>query len=424
MTNPRFNRANPSGTHVGVPQDFMGADVPEGRPAHCDFADGRPIRVLAFMEAASVTGPAKNLIEFAVHAGELARNVARIELSIATFQRRGKTGRNLFVCGARDAGIDVDVIPERFVFDPLVIRQIRQLIATRQPDIIQTHNVKSHFLLRFTGMHRYCRWIAFHHGYTQVDLKDRMYSQLDRWSLPAADHVVTVCNAFARELQKLGVLAENITVRHNSVKPFCATPPNQVAEIRRALGIAPDTLVLMAAGRLSREKGHIDLIDAVALLRRNDPRRRFRLLIAGEGPERLRLENRVRQLGVRDSVLLIGHQPDLRSYYTMADMMILPSHSEGSPNVLLEAMAAGLPVVAAKVGGVPDIACDGSTALLVGEKDIEAMSRAIASLLDQPELRARIGEEARQASRNYRVEDYCTSLVQLYARLLAQGRLP
>lgn len=389
--------------------------------AHPGRWDGRTIRVLVFMEAASITGPAKNLIEFAVRARELEPAAPRIELSIATLERRGKIGRNVFVCGARNAGIGVDVLHERFVFDPAVLGQFRQLIAARRPDIIQTTQVKSHFLLRFTGMHRCCRWVAFHHGYTWIDLKDQVYNQLDRWSLPAADHVVTVCNAFARDLQRIGVPAESITVRHNSVKPFCAAPPDQAAEIRRARGLAPETLVLLAAGRLSREKGHIDLIEAIARLRSDAPRRRFRLLIAGDGPERMRLEDRIQRLGIGDFVVLMGHQHDLCPYYTLADIMILPSHTEGSPNVLLEAMAAGLPAVATRVGGVPDIASDGSTALLVGKRDPEAMSRAIARLLDQPALRIRLGEEAKRVAQRYRVEDYCRSMVQLYARLLTQG---
>jgi glycosyltransferase involved in cell wall biosynthesis len=105
----------------------------------------------------------------------------------------------------------------------------------------------------------------------------------------------------------------------------------------------------------------------------------------------------------------------------MADLMILPSHTEGSPYVLLEAMAAGLPAVATRVGGVPDLAIDGSTALLVGKRDPEAMSRAIARLLEQPALRIRLGDEARRVAQGYRVEDYCRSMVQLYTRLLTQG---
>jgi glycosyltransferase involved in cell wall biosynthesis len=251
-----------------------------------------------------------------------------------------------------------------------------------------------------------------------VDLKDQVYSQLDRWSLGAADHVVTVCNAFARDLQRIGVPHEKIAVRHNSVKPFCVTQSSEVAAIRRSLGIPSDTAVLLAAGRLSPEKGHFDLIEAVAHLRSNAPRKRFRLLIAGDGPERMRLENRVRQLGIVDFVMLIGHQQDLRPYYTMADIMILPSHSEGSPNVLLESMAAGLPAVATNVGGIPEIARDGQTALLVEKSDIDAMSHAIARLLSEPELRVQLGENAKRLSCTYRAEDYCDSMVKLYSTLL------
>lgn len=379
---------------------------------------GRAIRVLAFMEATSVTGPAKNLIEFAAFARAPKPNTRPVELTIATFQRPEQSVDNLFVSAAKERALTVDVIRERHPFDREIISGLRRVIAAHQPDIIQTHGVKSHFLVRLSGAHQNCRWIAFHHGYTWPDLKMRAYNQLDRWSLPAADQVITVCNAFARDLERLGVNRRQIAVRHNMVKPFIASLPHQISEIRRALGIAPDQLVVVTAGRLSKEKGHIDLLESLSRLKSIPRTGQFRMLIIGDGPEHASIVARVRQLGLSDVVSLVAFQTDLNPYYTLADLLILPSHTEGSPNVLLEAMAAGIPVVATRVGGVTDIASEDVTALLVAKGDPDAMAAAVCRMLENRQLRVRLGKEGQQAAQQYSADAYCSSLKQIYTRLL------
>jgi glycosyltransferase involved in cell wall biosynthesis len=313
--------------------------------------------------------------------------------------------------------VNVHIILERFPYDPTVIPQLCALVASHRPDIIQTHNVKSHFLVRLTGMHRRACWIAFQHGYTRKDFKDSFYNQFDRWSLPAAHHVVTVCGAFVPALEKIGVSTERITVRHNTVSRFVPAPADEVNEIRHRLGIPPGTLVVLSAGRLSREKGHADLIEATAEIRSNleSP---FLVLLAGEGPERAQIQNRAKELGVADIVMFLGHQPDVSPFYSMADVMVLPSHSEGSPNVLLEAMAAGLPTVATAVGGIPEIARRDETAFLVDKSDPHALADAICRLLRNEELREQFGATAKQIALQYDPEIYCKSILQLYSQLL------
>jgi glycosyltransferase involved in cell wall biosynthesis len=376
----------------------------------------RTMRVLAFMEANFVTGPAKNLIEFARRASQHQPGFPRAEVSIATFVRGD--GENPFIGAVRRAGLELRIVNERFVFDPKVISQIQSLSASRQPDIIETHNVKSHFLARLTNMHlRHC-WVAFQHGYTWIDLKDQAYNQLDRWSLRAAHQVVTLCRPFALALEKTGVRPERILVQHNTVNPFTPASPQHVLELRRSLGIGSGTLILFCAGRLSKEKGHLDLVQAVAQVRRECPDALFHLVIAGEGPERNSIQEAAAKLGVSHLLSLCGYQPDLVPYYTMSDIVVLPSHTEGSPNVMLEAMAAGLPVVATSVGGVPEIAIDGETALLVEARNPQALAGGIRRLLTEALFRKELGAAAQRRATLYDPDAYCKSILQLYCRLL------
>src|SRR5262249_45368506 len=224
-------------------------------------------------------------------------------------------------------------------------------------------------------------WVAFHHGYTHTDLKMRAYNKLDRWSLPRANRVITVSEAFAAQLQRMGVKPERLRVVHNSVRAEEFRGASIQAG-RISPGIMPGERVILAVGRLSREKGHAVLIRAFSGLLRHDHRLRAKLVLVGDGPERRRLQRAAVSFGVEDCVVFTGQVGDVRPYYKAADVLVLPSYTEGSPNVLLEAMAAGLPVVATAVGGVPEIVTDGESALLTPPGDSQRMAAAMSALLN------------------------------------------
>lgn len=374
------------------------------------------IRVLAFMEAQRVTGPAKNLIRFARQASRPEAGLPPVRIAIATFRRGSRSMP--FVDAARSAGIPVHVIPERCRFDPAVLSRLRAVVREVQPDVVQTHNVKSHALLRLSGAWPDGPWIAFHHGYTATDWKDRLYNRLDRWSLRKADRVVVVCEAFASKFQAYGIPRRRIVVRHNSVPAFVNPAPEAVALARSAIGAAPGTLVVLAVGRLSREKGHADLLEAVALLRLS-PLPPFRVVILGEGPERPALLKQCAARNLQDLVVFAGHHPDAAPFYAAADVLALPSHAEGSPNVVLEAMAAGVPVVATAVGGVPEIVKHGVNGWTVPPRQPEAMAAALARLLQEDELRRRLSAAGRRhAASSFSPPAYWRALAALYAEVL------
>ena len=398
------------------------------------------IKLLSIIEATTVTGPAKNLLGFcrlARSAVMPAAGLPRVEVSIATFERAHGAGTNAdaaganadaapnaFVAAAREAGVEVDVIGERFRFDPRVLGELRGVVARRAPDVVQTHMVKSHFLARLAGLGRVRPWVAYHHGYTTTDLKMLAYNRLNRWSLPAAERVITVCGPFAERLTREGVRRERISVRHNSV----VAPPPADADERRALrerlGADEGVRVVLAVGRLSREKGHADLVRSFAAACELHPGLNVRLVIVGEGPERERVEAQSKAAGVFGGVVFAGHTANVRPYYAAADVLALPSHSEGSPNVLLEAMAAGLPVVATAVGGVPEIATDGRDALVVPAHDPAIFAAALGRLLTDEELANRLGRAAAaRVVAEFSPEAYARGLVEVYREVLA-GRAP
>jgi glycosyltransferase involved in cell wall biosynthesis len=375
--------------------------------------------VVSIVEAWFVTGQAKNLLEFALRSRSEEQGIQPVSLSLVTYERgRGTGEKNRFVTASREAGVPLDLVTERGRFDRSVIAQIRQIVADRKPDIIQTHNVKSHFLMRVSGLARSRRWLAFHHGYTTTDLKMRCYNQIDRWSLRGADRVVTVCGPFARDIERMGVDASRIIVRHNSVRPF--SPADDAAKKTIRESFPPDLPTMLVVGRLSHEKGHLDLLSAIDILRRKN--QRFHVVLVGDGPERARIDAALSRMELETFVTMSGLQHDMRPWYGIADAVVMPSHSEGSPNVLLESMAAGVPVIATRVGGVPEIAVDGETALLVPPRDPEAMAAAIARLLDDAELRKNIVRRAREVADNeYSPAAYRRALVGIYQDVLGDA---
>ena len=380
----------------------------------------KTVRVLAFVEARlPTTGPAKNLIEFGRRAAVKRNSGLSANIAIATFSRGKEPTSNDFVLACQKAGLEVHVLRERCRFDLALVPAIRKLVALCKPGIIESHAVKSHFLIRLTGINRERPWIAFHHGYTWTSTKTKIYNYLDRWSLAAASKVVTDCRPFASFLEGIGIRPERIAIQHSSVETFFPASDKEVFELRQKLGIPMDTQVVLCVGRLSREKAQADLVEAAALLRRENKQRKIRFVLAGEGPDQQMLKDMTRSFLVEDWFIFTGYLSDLRSYYTLANLVVLPSHTEGSPNVLLEAMAAGLPIVATAVGGVPEIVTNEKEALVVEKHNPLALARAIGRLLSDANLQRELAEAARQSISAYSPAAYCDSILSLYQSCLA-----
>lgn len=365
------------------------------------------------LEATSIAGAAKAVLEFAKEANKGYAGYPRIDLSIATFDRSGDD--NSVAQAIRSTGASHDVIFERRRFDTHVLSQLRSLVAKKRVDLIWTNSVKSHFLVRLGGLHRSSKWVAFHHGYTTTDLKTRFYNHLDRWSLPLAHCVLTSATAFVKELERQRVPPSRLHVQHMPIRPFAGVSESQKARLRRELRLDPGTRILLSVGRLSREKGHADLVRALPGIRELVANERVHLVLVGEGPERPRIEKLCRSLRLTSEISLVGQQNEIDPYYGIADLLILPSHSEGCPNALLEAMAAGVPVIAAAVGGIPEIVTHGQDAFLVKERDREELASATARLLHDRELCGRLVSRARSIVARKTPEAYFKSIASIFS---------
>ena len=387
-------------------------------------APPRTLRVVSFLESNFVTGPAKNVLQFAHSARQPdpGEGLPAVELSVVTFARP-HDGPNGLIDRARRAGLPVHVLEESGPFDLSLLPKVRQLIRSLAPDIIQTHHVKSHFLIARSGLNRSYPWIAFHHGYTATNLKQRLYNQFDRWSLRHPDHLVTVCGPFKNQLTAFGIPSERISILHNTLE---ASPAPDSAAMNAARSLVPTGApILLIVGRLSQEKGHLDLIAALALLHSQYPQLPWHALFIGEGPARASLTAAMAHAALDARISLPGHQDDVKPFYGLADLFVMPSHSEGSPNALLEAMMARVPIVATHVGGIPEIVTNGETALLVPPSDPVALAAALAQLLANPALAQRLADAAqRQALDHHQPSAYRRQLAKIHLQVLRQKGSP
>jgi len=381
-------------------------------------AEQELIRLLAFVEATSVTGPAKNLLEF-------ARTTSSVAVEIATFQR--SPGENAFTAAVGAAGLPLHRIHERSAFDFQAIEGLRAAVGAVRPDILQTHAVKSHFLLRSSGLWKKLPWVASHHGYTHTNLRMRLYNELDRWSLGRAPHVLTVSEAFRQQLSGIGVKRDRITVLHNAIDAKWGDKAADLhvrTQFRDSLGIGEDEKAVLIVGRLSREKSHTGLVAALGQLKNSSPELRLKLIIVGDGPERGAIEAATEQAGLVGRVIFAGQTTNVLPYYAAADLAVLASVTEGSPNALLEAMACRVNVVATAVGGIPEIISHRDTGLLVPPGNTEAMAHAIRESLTGGETSQAMVQKARALiETTYSPERRARFLSDFYSGIV-KGRKP
>ncbi|MBL8189663.1 MAG: glycosyltransferase, partial [Acidobacteria bacterium] len=175
-------------------------------------------------------------------------------------------------------------------------------------------------------------------------------------ALRQATGIIAVSEALKMRMVELGIPAKKIAVIRNGVDRDVFFPRDR-HEARKRLGLDPEDQVLLSVGALVPVKGFDRLIDAMALLKCEAPASRLKLFIIGEGSERRVLESQISTLKLESCVRLIGAKPqaELANWYSAADLFCLASHREGCPNVILEALACGLPVVAVDVGGVREL---------------------------------------------------------------------
>ncbi|MCZ6765428.1 MAG: glycosyltransferase family 4 protein, partial [bacterium] len=233
-----------------------------------------------------------------------------------------------------------------------------------------------------------------------------------------ADALLAVAEEHKRYLVDAeGLDARQITVIHNGVDPNRYRPGPAPDELARELGFDGSECIVIAVGSLKPLKGFDFLLRAAAGAFAN--RKDLRLVIVGDGAERNSLEALSESLGVRDRVTFTGVRRDVDALLRMSDLLVLSSWTEAFPNVVLEAMATGLPVISTDVGSVREVVREGENGLIVPPKDVDALNSALRSMLADPGRMATFGEAGRKiVEESFRLEDMCRKRERVFANIL------
>lgn len=283
-------------------------------------------------------------------------------------------------------------IPERLPIDVRVLKQIAELCARENVRIWHGHDYKSNLYGLLLRPLCNFRLVTTVHGWVQKTDKTPLYWAVDRWSLKRYERVVAVSQDLYETCAEIGVDRARLSLIENGidVDAWKRRAPAHASVLRA--GVPPGRLVVGAVGRLSDEKGFDLLIEAVtgAVARGAD----LELWIAGEGPERAKLESLAAR--AKGRVRILGFRSDVRELMEAFDVFALSSLREGLPNVVLEAMACEVPLLATRCGGVEAVVRDDVEALLVPISSTKALEDGLVRLASDSALRSRLARSGRE----------------------------
>ena len=275
--------------------------------------------------------------------------------------------------------------------DLRTIRTIRDHIRAQQIDLVHTHDNKADLYGYLAAKWADRPVVATCHLWFTTNVPSRIYAELDRLVLKHFDGIIAVSPPIGDTLRRARVPEGKVTVIANGIG-FSSFLEVEDESSKREFGSG---ITIGIVGRLTRQKGHTFLFAAARGILQKFPAASF--VVVGEGPDRKPLEALAEELGIAENVYFAGYRDDMAGVYGALDLMVMPSLDEGLPMALLEAMAAKRAVIATSVGAVPDVIEHGVSGLLVKPSDAMELEGAVLSLLNDPSLRRRIGENARNS---------------------------
>ncbi len=400
------------------------------------------LTILHLTASPSFGGPERQMLELGCQLSDSCRSV------FVTFQEEGRCWD--FVRNAQSAGFGAYALKHD---SPRLFAAYRELLAlarTHQPALLCPHGYKSNLIGLLVARRLGIPIISISNGWTGESLRVRLFEALDRRLLRRMDKVVCVSEGQARKVRQAGVPEGKVKVIRDAVRTerFAEVDGAYRDQLERMFPARPDVIV-GAAGRLSPEKGFSVLVDAAAqVLRMKDEGGRMKdeggrmkdeggrmkveggrmkdeggrmkgegksplsngrgaggegprigFILFGDGPLRPALESQIKARGLENHFILAGFHSDLDKFYPHLDLLVLPSYTEGLPNVVLEAFAAGVPVVATAVGGTPEAVEDGVDGYLVPPADATALAGRIGAMLSDPARRKEMGARGQEKVR-------------------------
>lgn len=344
------------------------------------------LKVLHLISSSGFFGAENMLIELSKGLGHTTfspifgvfRNQHNPHLEVAEEAKRYNFPVKIFPCNGR--------------LDLKTLLSLRRFSEDQKISIIHTHGYKSNLYALAASIGKKVHLITTCHNWLGDDPKMRFYGWLDKFFLNRFGRVIAVSDSLKQEILRHNISPRKVLTIYNGIDVDRFNQQKKSDCIRREFGIDESCKVIGTVGRLSEEKGHVYLLQGAKKVLKKYPRVVF--LIVGDGPLRRHLEANSSQLAERRiakagsfeaPIIFTGVRTDMPAIYSLMDIFILPSLTEGLPMVLLEAMASETPVVATKVGAVPKVVEHDNSGLLIPKGDVNALTKAIIDLLANPQ---------------------------------------
>jgi glycosyltransferase involved in cell wall biosynthesis len=353
----------------------------------------RPIRILELRSVRGTGGgPEKTIL-----LGAARSDPARYAVTVCYIR---DARDEVFSIDQRADGLPIDYVEirERNSTDWRVWPALKRVVREKQIDIAHAHDYKTDLLVWLLGRGNHAIPLTTAHGWTGNSSREVMYYRADKGLLARYPRVIAVSEEIRRVLISAGAAPERVTTILNGIDHLkFRRDRSREDAARAALGVTRDEIVIGAVGRLERQKRFDVLLDAFARLTAARPQQPLRLLIAGEGSLRAELTAQIDRLRV--PARLVGQWNDIAQFHHAIDLLVQSSEYEGTPNVVLEAMAFETPVVATDVGGTAELVHDGEHGLILPTGSTDALVTRIDRVLDD-----RPAAAARAAAARARVE--------------------
>jgi glycosyltransferase involved in cell wall biosynthesis len=305
------------------------------------------------------------------------------------------------------------------------VRALHRLLRARRPDVLHTHTSKAGTTGRLAavlaGSARPKVVVHTFHGHVLSGYfdttRERTFRVIERTLARVADRIVAVSDQVRNDLVQFGVAPRRkiVVVQYGFDLDSRLGSSGRRTEKRRLVGVEGDDFVIGWAGRLSEIKRPLDLVRTAARVRGS------KLVIVGDGELNTSVLKLATELGIEDRVKIVGYVEDMGAWYSAFDAFLLTSANEGAPVVAIEALAAGIPVVATDAGGTRTVVDDGETGFLADVGDVEALAAHLEHLRDDPKLRATFGKEgAARMRERFSTERMVDDVEAVYAKILSR----
>lgn len=389
-----------------------------------------PIRILRVIARLNMGGPA-------IHVSSLAAGLEPRGYETTLVAGSLARGEDSMAFLAERLDIPVRTIPELQrevspIDDARSVRRMREIIRELRPHILHTHTAKAGAIARaaalVSGAARPPILVHTFHGHVLKGYFDpvrtRFFEEVERSLARVTDALVAVSPEVRDELVAAGIAPrEKFSVIRLGI-PLEERLGDATADLdyRRLYGISESAFVVGWVGRMTDVKDTDAVLEIVRAAR--DRGLEAVLVMVGDGPDRVRLEQLAHDIGIARSTFFVGYQPEVAGYYRLFDAFLLPSVNEGTPVSAIEALASGTPVVATRVGGVPDVVRDGEDGFLFEPGDTDDAAERLALLASDATLRSALGASGRErVLRRYSVSRLVEDVDRLYRSLLSERGL-